>query len=387
MNVMTTYVKRDKKDMYVSYEKSKGVLDTASHQLMSRPDDEIFPDIDSLIAHLEWREAITESAPFQKIEVVSHTTGVPVALLLDDTEYHPTHYSWTSVCQLAGAPPKYINTLSPELASRCLNYGIARRADKMGQESNVALTSGDTVRAFYSDKYSRLPDVEVAKCVRDTAYPLGYRPAGEFAGKRGGLAPVKPEATGLYASDRDIFLFLANEEGGFEIDGDTFYHSLIVTNSEGGVRRVSFISALYRYICGNYLIWDAKDILQVSGVHRGDTPYKVLDMMGKVLAGYDQYRRQMAEVDRARIIAARTTAFADTPELAAERLHKEYRLPKKQSEVVLKYAADDRGYPQDPLSVFGIAQGMTLASQTNPYMDSRFDLDVLAGRVLHSVGF
>ena len=387
------------------------VLNVASKQLFNRPDDDIHPDFDSLITYLRSRESITEEhgvVNMETFEVTDTPDRTPVfrnnVALVADADFkdvdttvgvklwtpegevngHLNDWSFGSLCNIAGAPKGYINGLPTELACRNLNNGIRTRFQS--GNGTVAPITGGQIRAFYSDKYERLPDLEVAERIADTAKRLGYEPAGKFAGVRVGMPPVRPEASGLYASDRDMFLFVANEERGFEFEGDTYYHCAIAWNSEVTFKKHGWLMCLYRGICGNHLIWDAEEVLQSESIHRGNSVHETLESFDVMMEQYDARREQVQDIAIARLTASRVLEFAETRELVAERLA-EYML-KKQVEAALPFLDDERAYPKDPHSVFGVTQALTLYSQTIAHSSTRDAIDRTAGRIVKdAVGF
>lgn len=408
------------------------VLKDASKQLYARPDDEIHPDFPSLIRHLRVREADTFEVDVVNIEareVANTPDGTPVyrdniKLLddIDDAEFDDidsrlavqiytgredftgnlNDWSFGQLCGLAGAPKSYLNRLPVELAARNLNHGLLQRWSggcttdtppfnkkrKQYESGNGtrAPVTGTDVRAFYSDKYERLPDLEVAETVEDTARRLGYEPAGRFAGVRVGMPPVRPEASGLYASDRDVFLFIANEERGFDFEGDTYYHCAIVWNSEVTFKTHGWLMCLYRGICGNHLIWDAEEVYRSAAVHRGSGVHDTLTNFVRMMEEYDRRRNSVMEISIARLTAARVVEFADTRERVAERLA-EY-VQKQHATAALPFLDDERACPQAPHSTFGVSQALTLYSQTLTHSSMRDNLDRSAGRIItDGVGF
>ena len=365
-------------------------LTHASRQLFSREDDEIYPDLDSLISFLRRREEHTQEIAVHDLLALPAEDD-KLKLEVEGIETSLTDWSFGALCRLCEptAPKNFVNKLPAEITTDILNYGLENR---LGAGNNLRATmSNDTgsyvTRSFHTPTYSRLPDVECAERVRDIAVPLGYQPAGIFSGTRGGMAPIRPEATGLYASDRDVYMFMANEEGGFDIDGDEFFHLFILWSSEcSGARKIGFLTTLYRFICGNHMIWGARDTIEMSKRHVGQGPWAVLDSMENVLQGYEKYRQLMVSHARTRILAARRLPFEKTREKVAERL--ENYMSRKEAAGVLPFLDDERAYPQSPESVYGVAQGVTLFSESQPYANRRQRLDEASGQiVMDSVGF
>lgn len=359
-------------------------VNKASRQLFTRPDDELFQDWDHLIGNLRERERRVSEIQVKKISAFSNGENVMLNMVNGNGDYtrELNDWSFNNLCRTVKAPPNYINSLDPEIAAKCLDYGLQNNAFASGTVANI---TDKEVRGFYSNKYQRVPDVDVAEFVRDLSFKYGYEPAGKFAGIRGGLAPVRPEATGLYASDRDVFMFLAYEKEPFEVNGEAFYHLTMVWNSEVGSRTLGFLTCLYRYICGNHIVWGARDIVEFSQKHIG-TSSDVLRNYSKIMEGYDKYRQQMQQISIAQINIAQRKEFADKIENAEKKLQAYMSL--KDARGALEFIHDERAYPKNPMSVYGIAQGVTLYSQTMPNANYRHALDLSAGNMMvKEVGF
>jgi len=264
------------------------VITKASTQMFSRPADECYKSMDDVIAYLRRRESLTEEINIKKVEILPADERVDM-VVNDERLLQFNDTSFRHICKLAKAPYYHYNTLPPEIAEQGLNYGLQKRVNN--DNPVIANVCKNETRALYTPSYSRLPDLEVAEMVKEVAEPLGYKPAGQFAGTRGGMPQIDATKTGLYAGINDMFLFLANEEGGFEIEGEMYYHLLILWNSETTARKIGGLNTLYRFICGNHQIYGAKNTVIEEARHVGDNPRRVLENMEKCLIGYEKYRQ------------------------------------------------------------------------------------------------
>jgi hypothetical protein len=64
-------------------------------------------------------------------------------------------------------------------------------------------------------------------------------------------------ATGLYAGEQDLFVFLIDPTGWVEIDGEAFAPGMFLWNSEVGCRSVGIETFWYQQVCANHIVWDA----------------------------------------------------------------------------------------------------------------------------------
>jgi len=102
------------------------------------------------------------------------------------------------------------------------------------------------VRAFTSTTYGRIWDVDVVHAVERINQDGRWQvPLKTYGGQN------SKQATTLYASDRDVFVFLVDEARPIELDGQTYYRGFYTWNSEVGRQTFGLASFLYSYVCAN----------------------------------------------------------------------------------------------------------------------------------------
>src|SRR5262249_38061834 len=105
-----------------------------------------------------------------------------------------------------------------------------------------------------------------------------------------GIKPGDPIApAGIYASDHDMFAFLVNEE--YRIDDGSdggLSRGFFVQNSEVGASALRVTFFHYRHVCGNHIVWDASNVIEVAVRHVGDVAgrfhVELAGAVGKYLA-------------------------------------------------------------------------------------------------------
>jgi len=363
----------------------KNTLNVAQRQLYARPDDECFPGWDPLLGYLRSRE-------FHSGERDIHHASLSVVpaedtLMLSNgfEDYHLNDWSFRQVCDLSSAPPNFINRLPADLAADVLNRTRQLYGTEKDEGRLLIQGAADPVaRALYSRTYTRIPDLTVAELVRRTA--TGFVPAGDVAGRHVGMPPVRPERSGLYASSRDMFLFLADEDNPVEWrpdnggQGAAFYRFLIVANSETTARKLCYLMGLMEGICGNHLIWGAEEVLAIERRHVGDADKILEELEGAIEALRD--RRTLHE-DLRILQVAKTTTFAADQEKAVEILYPKYVTKQIAAQAVESAIADF--HASLPLSVWNVVRGLTRVSQHIPYEDERVAVDRTAGKLLAAV--
>ena len=354
-------------------------LTTASTQLFTRPADETFSGWNDILTALRQREENTSEIGYSHLK--ASAADQRVYLNLNNTQTTTmSNWSFRQLCGQVGASARTINALTAETAATALNELMARA----GNQNGVAnVLDNSTVRGLYSRHYRRISDLNVFRFFHTLSEQYGYEPAGNFAGKRGGMAPIRPEASGLYSGCEDSFGIIANEEGKIEIDGTELYHAVMFGNSEVGKKSLWVTDCLYNFICGNHQIWGAQRVRTIAHRHIGTSVTEVLEKARKqFFEKTDAERREWREGVAATYQAAVKTPFADSTEKATKRLQS--YIPKSHAVGALKMADHPAAYPKSPLSHWGIGQAVTLYSQTLATQDTRHSLDVAAGKIIQS---
>ncbi|HEV7286852.1 MAG TPA: hypothetical protein VGN75_18525, partial [Kaistia sp.] len=165
-----------------------------------------------------------------------------------DAPIAPTHWSFGQLASLVGAPATYLRQLPAPLAGINLQYGLStHRAE---QVKTLEIENGRLeLRAVTGPDYGRIFDHELVEAVQKIA----GNGTGDTRWKVPGVldwstsiynphADITKDTTTLYASDRDVFLFLVDDlnpiEAGQLPDGspDIFFRGFYCWNSEVGAR-------------------------------------------------------------------------------------------------------------------------------------------------------
>jgi hypothetical protein len=128
---------------------------------------------------------------------------------------------------------------------------------------------------------------------RSTPPALPPKPAHSPSAYRQAVAVTK-ENTTLYASDRDRFVFLADEGNRIELPNrrtgrfGSFARGFFVWNSEVGKTTLGAGFFLFDYVCCNRIIWGADQYTEVHIRHTKGAPDRWLDEVTPVLRDYSQ---------------------------------------------------------------------------------------------------
>jgi len=279
---------------------------------------------------------------------------------------------------MVGAPASYLREgLNPDLAAQCLNHGLHETAGH-GTDA-VLLVRGANgkprpiVRAATSDSYGRVWDADLYGRIAST---FGHDTTWQLPPVWGG------GVAGAYRGDRDSFLILTN--GGSIVtdpsargnDGRMF-RGIMVRNSEVGAAAVTIDAILYRYICGNHMLWGAAFDQRFRRRHVGTKALRETIRTISDLA----YRWTLSSTrkDEEIIRGLIDHEIAATKEAVIDEL-RGFGATKEQAEAA--YARCEQTESVSPRSFWGIGQGLTRISQDAGYQDERYSLDKLAALVL-----
>lgn len=352
------------------------VIDTASTQYANRPKDERFESLPALIANAREDKAHSLVKEYNTKDLAAVVRGDSVVLASPKGEASFTHWSFGQTCRMVGAPAGYVRDLPPYLIAANLNHGFQHTPS--GTVANILIRLGDesaTVRACTSDSYGRLWDEPLYSSVntmvaeRDT---------------RWGLPPTwSGEKAGAYRGDRDSFLILTN--GGSIVTDPTLsgssdgsmFRGILIRNSEVGASSVVIESILYRYICGNHMLWGAAVDRQYRRRHFGNNVLR--DVVREIGTIAFKWANASVERDNAIIRSLVDHELAHTKEAVVDELRK-MGASKEQAENA--YSACEIHERVSPRSMWGAVQGLTRLSQDTQYQDERYELDKIAATIL-----
>jgi len=378
-------------------------LMAASREWASRPDDERFESVTAMREALQVRKDQAREArvPFGALDVVAKSDGDLALIGPTGVPARFTRWSFEQLCSRAGAPPDFLAKLPAQQAAADLNC-LINQAEDRGKEANLLMqVNGDVqVRAFTGGTYDRAWDARLLDHLDDLqgqgwrvppARPArpgqrGIRAATEAdvltAGDGGSGLSVKVgdliAPAGLYAGDRDMFVFMVHEGADVEdSNGHRISRGFFLENSEVGARAFGVTAFRYDYVCGNHIVWGAEDVLKVRIRHVGhDVEGRAIRELSGQLSSY---LAESAQTDAARITAAESYRIGSDKEEVLDTLVPRVDLSRRS----LALAYDDgeaQGY--DPRTAWGVAQGVTRISQQKHTADARAKMDRAAGQIL-----
>ena len=367
-----------------------------SSEWFSRPDDERYLSLTGLYDAVRAR---AERATARNVE----SRAIRVEASRDDPErlsiivpgaadpIAPTHWSFGQMCSLLGVPAGYIRQLPAPLAGINMQHGLlSHRAELV--KTLEADNGRVELRAVTGPDYGRIWDHELVAAVMEIAGDG----TGDTRWKVPGLldwstmqhnpfVEVTKDTTTLYASDRDVFLFLVDDAHPIEAgrlpngDPDLYFRGFYAWNSEVGSKTLGIASFYLRAVCMNRNIWGAEGFEEITIRHSKFAGHRFAHQAAPALS---RFADSSPMPFMAGIRAAREAIVARKDEDRETFLRKR-GFSRPESEKIIATVLHEEGRP--PESVFDFVQGITALARTRPHQDARLELETRASKLLAAV--
>jgi len=367
-----------------------------SSEWFSRPDDERYLSLSDLYASVCAR---TERATARTVE----SRAVRVEARRDDAEQlalivpgrdcpvAPTHWSFGQLCSLVGAPAGYLRDLPAPLAGINLQHGLLSHRGELvktleAEDGRVEL------RAVTGPDYGRIWDHElvgaVMKIAGDGTGDTRWKVPGVLdwaTMTHNPFVDVSKDTTTLYASDRDVFLFLVDDTHPIEAgrlpngDPDLYFRGFYAWNSEVGSKTLGIASFYLRAVCMNRNLWGVEDFQEISIRH---SKFAAQRFAHEAAPALTNFANSSPAPFIAGLRAAREQIVARKDEDRETFLRKR-GFSKSETAKVINAVLSEEGHP--PESVFDFVQGITALARTKPHQDARLELEGKAKVLLERV--
>lgn len=353
-------------------------ITTVSEQWANRPDDQRFLTLDDLKASVLQRkaESWTAAPHLRNLRVVADNGKLEVDLY-DSTHgerrrLSPTHWGFGQLSQQANCPAAYLRRLPSELAAINLQWGLEH--DSLRSDALVLAQSNGTnsLRAMTSTSYGRIWDHQVVEAVERINQDGRWQiPAASYA-------TTNPKrATTLYASDRDVFIFLVDPAHPVDIGGEQLFRGFYTWNSEVGAAVFGICTFLYRFVCDNRIIWDATEVKELRIRHTGGAPERFAYEARQRLARYSE------ESTAGLVEQIRRAKDFEIPK-AAEKNGVASWLQARGFTKTVSIAAVSSAVAEEgqARSLWDVINGITAHARSIPNSDDRVALEVQAGKLM-----
>ena len=352
----------------------------ASHQWATRPADERFTSLTDLQAHFhnvrEHSRATVCPSRRISVEPTEDNKGL-VITGPNGHAYAPTNWAFGQLAQLAEAPAGYMRTLPSPIAADCLNYGLQYKRDIEDVGVLLYKNGGDPVlRAATGPRYGRIWNADITDGLVQR-FGDGRTGAFRIPGEFGKQVEITKGNTTLYGSDRDMFVFLCDEDHRIELpnrrDGETgtLARGFFVWNSEVGAATFGLATFLFDYVCCNRIVWGATQYSEVTLRHTASAPDKYIEQMAPAL---EAYANGSAQPVIKMIEDARTKRIDNVDEFLAKRFGR-----KMVDAIKVAHDADEHR-PIETL--WDATTAVTAFARQIEHQDRRVDLERQAGQIL-----
>jgi hypothetical protein len=368
-----------------------------SSEWFSRPADERYLSLSELFGAVRGRAArsrtrIADSAAIRVEANRDDAERLTLILPGEEVPLAPTHWSFGQLTTMIGAPATYLRQLPAPLAAINLQYGLsAHRAELIKtlevEEGRVEL------RAVTGPDYGRIYDQELVAAVQRIAGngtgDTRWKVPGVLDWSTGIYNPhvdITKSTTTLYASDRDVFLFLVDDlnpiEAGRLPDGspDLYFRGFYCWNSEVGAKTLGIASFYLRAVCQNRNLWGVEDFEEITIRH---SKYAASRFAHEAAPALTRFANSSPMPFVNGIKAARERIVARTDDERTEFLRKR-GFGKSETAKIIEVVLAEEG--RKPASVFDFVQGITAVARDKPHQDARLDLEARAKKLLDRVG-
>ncbi|MBY3313868.1 DUF932 domain-containing protein [Rhizobium laguerreae] len=393
MNMQVLDARRDTAGGY-KVDVSRGErVGRVSSEWFSRPADERYLSLSELARSVRDRADRSKTRVVESALIhVEANRNDPerLALILPgiDTAIAPTHWSFGQLAGLVGAPAAYLRQLPAALAAINLQYGLT--SNRAEQIKTLETDDGRTeLRAVTGTDYGRIFDAELVEAVQRIAGngtgDTRWKVPGVLDWSTGIYNPrvdITKDTTTLYASDRDVFLFLVDDlnpiEAGRLPDGspDLYFRGFYCWNSEVGAKTLGMASFYLRAVCQNRNLWGVEDFEEITIRHSKYAANRFAHEAAPALLNFAN-SSPLPFVNG--IKAARERIVTRTHEDRTDFLRRR-GFSKAETGKIIDTVLAEEGRP--PESIFDFVQGITAVARDKPHQDARLDMEGKAKKLL-----
>lgn len=364
-----------------------------SSEWFSRPDDERYLSLSDLGRMVRSRSErsytrVVESALIRVEATRSDADRLSLILPGADEPVAPTHWSFGQLSGLVGAPAAYLRQLPAALAGLNLQYGLSsHRAEQV----KTFETDGGRVelRAVTGPDYGRIHDFELVEAVQRIAGngtgDTRWKVPGVLDWSTGIYNPnvdISKDTTTLYASDRDVFLFLVDDlnpiEAGRLPDGspDLYFRGFYCWNSEVGAKTLGMASFYLRAVCQNRNLWGVEDFEEITIRHSKYAASRFAYEAAPALLNFAE-SSPMPFVNSIKTARARIVARDNEDRIEFLRRR---GFTKAETGKIIETVLAEEGRP--PESIFDFVQGITAIARGKAHQDARLELEAKAKKLM-----
>ena len=377
-----------------------------SSQWFSRPDDQKFLSLDNMMAFKknDAQRMTSRTVDTHKIQIIGEFDeanpsrgDLRIEYADDNNRDHtnvPTNWSFGQLSQLSGAPAGYLKDLPAPLAADCIQWGLRYNRGRELVKVFGSQNDGGDLRAATGPDYGRIYDWEILEPIKQLVDASGgrWKVPGMMTGSRDGLAvydpdiPVSMDTTTLFASDRDVFVFLVDDRNPIEVgklpngEPDLMFRGFYAWNSETGSKTAGIAAMYLRGVCMNRNLWGVENFQEIKIRHTKFAPDRFAMEARPAL-------ESLAHGSTATFVegvqAAKAAKIAHDDESRLEFLSKRAGLSGRMAKAANARHLKEEGRPVE--TVWDAAQAITAIARDIPHHDARIEVEKKAGILLNKV--
>ena len=357
-----------------------------SSEWYSRPDDEKFLSLNDLYDNVRRRadRARTRVVESRDVRVEARMDNAERLGLIVPGEagpIAPTNWSFGQLCSLVGAPASYLRYLPASLAGINLQHGLLSHRGEQVKLLNTHEGRSE-LRAVTGPDYGRIWDHELVAAVMkiagngvsDTRWKVpGVLDWGSM--RYNPHVDVTRETTTLYASDRDVFLFLVDDTHPIEAgklpngEPDLFFRGFYCWNSEVGSKTLGIATFYLRAVCMNRNLWGVENFEEISIRHSKFAANRFAHEAAPALETFAD-SSAMSFVEGIKTARGRIVARSDEDR---ETFLRKNGFSKNDTAKIIQSVIAEEGHP--PASLFDFVQGITAHARARSNQDTRLEIE------------
>jgi len=360
------------------------VLSRASTEWSRRPEDERFTSLLDLQEHTTRIRNNSRAAVIANRSLEAQPDGVNGLRIVGPSGVPAdvSHWAFGQLSTLAQAPAGYLRSLPAPMAADAINYGLhhARDVEEVGVLLTRNLENGPaTMRAATGPNYGRIWNSSIVNALV-SRFGDGVSGDWRIPGEFGKQVAVTKQNTTLYASDRDMFVFLADEENRIELpnrrDGraGSLARGFFVWNSETGSETFGFGGFLFDFACSNRNVWGVNEYKEVRIRHTKGAPHKIAEQVLPALEAFAANNKEHLNTTQALLLAAQRKKIDDVEAFLLK------RFSRSQAAQVQTVHMAEEGRPIETL--WGASTGVTALAKQIRHQNERIELEREGGRIL-----
>ncbi len=348
----------------------------AHKQWRERPADERFWTLRELHETTLARREASVASRVSVRDLKFDSIGENVTIVGQHNASVPSNWAFNQLCKLVDVPAAHYAEMPAQLVAQNLNWAVSRAPrDTMSMLWANGQTPGIT-RCFTTTYYHRLWDSDIIGWLRRMTQD-------ETNGWKRPRAHTDDQyPSGIYGGDRNIFVFLVNDENRIDDGSDGgLGRGFFCWNSEVYGLSFGFKAFLYRYVCGNHIVWGAEELFDLRMIHAGNTMSNRAEReFNRVI---NAYLDAPASEEQKVIDAARVKVIGSTTNDAVKFLiDSPAHFTRSDANSIVNHAET---LGTDPTNLYNLVNAATNLSQNKKHADARNDMDRKAGRLLEVV--